>query len=134
MTAEDHRSTHGRYQVFALLGFVLGCVSVLDLIVDKTLVPILDGPTFADSIETVATGLGLLNLCAIVLIAASVVFAHVGYARTAAGVGARALAVAGLALGYTLLALYVSRVVVSIIALMMFAHYAPFVQNNFYWA
>ena len=133
MTAAASPAAPGRLSVLAVIGFILGCVSVLGLIIVKTLVPVFDGPSFRDQIELFATVFGILNLLAIVPTALTIVFGHIGLAGSSKGARGRKLAVASIVLGYVLLALYLNRVVVALLAVLTFPHAAGFVQNNFYW-
>jgi hypothetical protein len=134
MTAAPILNPPVRYSVLSLIGFIVACASLLDLLTAKTLVPVLDGPTFRDQVGAIATALGILNLIEVVPIAVAVVFGHVGLSATSRGKRGRWLAIASLVLGYALLLLYLNRIIVSLIAVIAFPQNAGFIQNNFYWA
>jgi hypothetical protein len=123
-----------RVSVLSVVGFILGVLMMIDLLAVKTLVPIFDSRSFVHQIVVIANVFGVLNLLSLIPIGLGIVFGHVGVAETAKGRRGRALAVASLVLGYVLVALYVNRVLVSLIALSAFPGGGTFLQNNFFWA
>jgi hypothetical protein len=134
MTAAAIPNPPTRFSVLALIGFIVACLSFLDLLTTKTLVPVFDSSTFRDEIDSIATVFGVLNLLAIVPIAVAVVFGHIGISATSKGKRGRWLGIASVVLGYALFLLYLNRIIVSLLAVLTFPHAAGFLQNNFYWA
>ena len=120
--------------VMAVISLALIVLTSIGYMTAKTLVPVFDGKQFQNQVDTIALVFGILGLLSVVPIAAGIVLGHLGARASRHGKRGRALGVAGLSVGYLLLALYFNRIIVSIIALVVFPHVGGFLQNNFYWA
>ncbi|HEY5231300.1 MAG TPA: hypothetical protein VIJ11_10485 [Galbitalea sp.] len=120
--------------VLAIVGAIVAVLMVIGLLTVKTLVPIFDSKSFEGQVEAIATAFGVIELLSILPIALSVVFGHVGMRATSKGKRGRALAITSVALGYVLIAFYLNRVLIALIALSTFPGGGTFVQNNFFWA
>lgn len=78
---------------------------------------------------------GLLGLLSFIPIVLELVCGHVGFIATRPGSKrGRTLAVAGLTMGYVLLAFYLNRLIVVIIVSVNSGEWGLFVPNFFWWA
>jgi hypothetical protein len=117
--------------VFALIAFILGVTLTVTLTMVKTVAVAVSS---ANDTEVLGTIFGWLGLVSIVVVAATVILGHLGIRATRpAGKRGRALAVAGVTLGYLHLVLYFNRVLIAIIALFTVKD-SSFVWNIFGWA
>ncbi|HEX4444475.1 MAG TPA: hypothetical protein VHZ81_12950 [Galbitalea sp.] len=120
--------------VMAVISLALIVLTSIGYMTAKTLVPVFDNPSFEKQVNTIADVFGVLGFLSIVPIAASIVLGHLAARATSGPRRGRALGIAGLSVGYLLLALYFNRIIVSIIAVAVFPHGADFLDNNFFWA
>lgn len=133
-TMSDVRVARAPLAISGLLSFVGSAV----ILVIHTAIRILGANSFGDEevTTTVATVLGVIGLLSIVPIVLNTALGHVGMAATKAGrKSGRALAVAGLTLGYVLLVLYGNRLIVVLVAMAsQQTGWDQFVPNFYWWA
>jgi hypothetical protein len=120
--------------VLAIISFALAVFTSVGYMTAKTLVPIFDGPSFERQVNAIAAVFGVLGIVSVVPIAISILLGHLGIHGGAGKRRGRALGIAGLSIGYLLLALYFNRIIVSVIAVISYPHGANFLENNFFWA
>ena len=120
--------------ILSIISFVVGVVTAVGYLSVKTIVPIFDQPTFDKQIDGIATVFAILGFLSLLPIAAAIVLGHLGVRAKSGPRRWRSLGVAGLAVGYLLLALYANRVIVAGIATVTFPHGGGFLENNFFWS
>jgi hypothetical protein len=120
--------------VLSVIAFAVVALTSIGYMTTKTLVPIFDAQSFENQLDTIAVVFGVLGFLSIVPIAAGIVLGHLGIRASQSSKRGRALGIAGLSIGYLLLALYFNRIIISVIALITFPHGGNFLQNNFFWA
>ncbi len=131
--APDPVLPRARYSAAAIVSFIIAVATVFGYLAEKTLLPIYQGPDFAHSWLAIATVFGTLSLASILPIAAIIVFGHASSRATARDRRGRVLAIAATTVGYVLLAMYINRIVVSLIAMATVSSAGTLIQNNFYW-
>jgi hypothetical protein len=116
----------------AVIALVLAAVTAIGFMSVKVLVVALDA-TFNATTLGIATVFGVLGLLSIILIAATIVLGHLALRKSTVHYRGRILAAVALGVGYLFLALYLNRIIVSVIAIAVAPSSGTFLQDNYYW-
>ncbi len=116
----------------AVVSLILAAVTAFCFMSVKILVVALSA-SYTSTSNGVATAFGVLGLLSIVLIIPTIVLGHLALRKSTSHFRARVLAAVALGAGYLFFALYVNRLIVSLIAVITSPHGGTFVQDNYYW-
>ena len=130
-----------RANTWAILALAIGAVLTLLYVIVKLVGAVLNAdpgsfdPSVDSNADAAAFFLGVLGLVAILPAAAAVIFGHLGLRRRADGTSpGRAIAAAGLTLGYVMVIMWANRLLIAAIVSTTTGAPDQFIPNVFWWA